>query len=53
MASHVDIPRGAANFKVFADMVKNVPTEFFEMTHARRRQGDQLRLRVARSAWSA
>ena len=32
MASHVDIPRGAANFKVFADMVKNVPTEFFEMT---------------------
>ena len=32
MASHVDIPLGAANFKVFADMVKNVPTEFFEMT---------------------
>jgi len=32
MASHMDIPRGAANFKVFADMVKNVPTEFFEMT---------------------
>ena len=32
MASHVDIPRGAANFKVFADMVKNVPTEFFEMS---------------------
>ncbi len=32
MASHVDIPRGAANFKVFADMVTNVPTEFFEMT---------------------
>ena len=31
MASHIDIPRGAANFKVFADMVKNVPTEFFEM----------------------
>ncbi|WP_077000104.1 2-hydroxymuconic semialdehyde dehydrogenase [Variovorax sp. KK3] len=32
LASHVDIPRGAANFKVFADMVKNVPTESFEMT---------------------
>lgn len=32
MASHIDIPRGAANFKVFADMVKNVPTEAFEMT---------------------
>ena len=31
LASHIDIPRGAANFKVFADMVKNVPTEFFEM----------------------
>ncbi|HMO47758.1 MAG TPA: 2-hydroxymuconic semialdehyde dehydrogenase [Rubrivivax sp.] len=31
LASHVDIPRGAANFKVFADIVKNVPTESFEM----------------------
>jgi len=31
LASHVDIPRGAANFKVFADTVKNVSTEFFEM----------------------
>ncbi|WP_038204593.1 2-hydroxymuconic semialdehyde dehydrogenase [Xenophilus azovorans] len=30
LASHIDIPRGAANFKVFADVVKNVPTEFFE-----------------------
>lgn len=30
LASHVDIPRGAANFKVFADIVKNVPTESFE-----------------------
>jgi len=25
LASHVDIPRGAANFKVFADIVKNAP----------------------------
>ncbi len=32
LASHIDIPRGAANFKVFADVVKNVPTEFFEMS---------------------
>ena len=32
LASHIDIPRGAANFKVFADLVKNVPTESFEMT---------------------
>ena len=31
IASHVDIPRGAANFRVFEDAVKNVPTEFFEM----------------------
>ncbi|PKO86379.1 MAG: 2-hydroxymuconic semialdehyde dehydrogenase [Betaproteobacteria bacterium HGW-Betaproteobacteria-12] len=31
LAAHIDIPRGAANFKVFADMVKNVPSEFFEM----------------------
>jgi aminomuconate-semialdehyde/2-hydroxymuconate-6-semialdehyde dehydrogenase len=28
---HVDVPRGAANFKIFADVVKNVPGEFFEM----------------------
>lgn len=31
LASHIDIPRGAANFKIFADVVKNVPTEFFDM----------------------
>lgn len=31
LASHLDIPRGAANFKIFADTVKNVGTEFFEM----------------------
>ncbi|EXF43948.1 2-hydroxymuconic semialdehyde dehydrogenase [Pseudomonas sp. BAY1663] len=31
LASHIDIPRGAANFKVFADLIKNVPTEAFEM----------------------
>lgn len=29
LACHVDIPRGAANFKVFADLLKNVPTESF------------------------
>lgn len=29
LASHIDIPRGAANFRVFADMVKNEPTESF------------------------
>lgn len=31
LASHIDIPRGAANFKIFADLVKNVPTESFHM----------------------
>jgi aminomuconate-semialdehyde/2-hydroxymuconate-6-semialdehyde dehydrogenase len=29
LASHVDIPRGAANFKVFADVIKNVASESF------------------------
>lgn len=32
LASRVDIPRGAANFKIFADTIKNVPTESFQMT---------------------
>ncbi len=31
IAAHIDIPRGAANFKVFADVVKNVPTETFHL----------------------
>ncbi|MAU40126.1 MAG: 2-hydroxymuconic semialdehyde dehydrogenase [Kordiimonas sp.] len=31
LASHIDIPRGAANFKVFADVVKNVPEEAFRL----------------------
>jgi aminomuconate-semialdehyde/2-hydroxymuconate-6-semialdehyde dehydrogenase len=31
LASHIDIPRGAANFKVFADIIRNVPTEAFRM----------------------
>ncbi|CCQ72611.1 2-hydroxymuconic semialdehyde dehydrogenase [Magnetospira sp. QH-2] len=31
LASHIDIPRGAANFKVFADVVKNVPAETFQL----------------------
>ncbi|TFY97430.1 2-hydroxymuconic semialdehyde dehydrogenase [Ramlibacter rhizophilus] len=30
LASHIDIPRGAANFKIFADTIKGVATEFFE-----------------------
>ena len=39
LASHLDIPRGAANFKIFADVVKNVPSEFFEMTTPAGRPG--------------
>lgn len=31
IASHIDIPRGAANFRVFADLVKNVPGEHFHL----------------------
>ncbi|MFC3052894.1 2-hydroxymuconic semialdehyde dehydrogenase [Kordiimonas pumila] len=31
LASHIDIPRGAANFRVFADGIANVSTETFEM----------------------
>ncbi len=29
LASHLDIPRGAANFRVFADLVKSVGTEAY------------------------
>jgi aminomuconate-semialdehyde/2-hydroxymuconate-6-semialdehyde dehydrogenase len=31
LARHIDIPRGAANFKIFADVIKNVGAEFFTM----------------------
>ncbi|MDO5641927.1 MAG: 2-hydroxymuconic semialdehyde dehydrogenase [Paracoccus sp. (in: a-proteobacteria)] len=31
IASHIDIPRGAANFHVFADQVTTLATESFEM----------------------
>ncbi len=31
MMEHAFIPRGAANFRVFADVVRNVPTEAFDM----------------------
>ena len=31
LAAHLDIPRGAANFQIFADVIKNAPTESFEM----------------------
>jgi aminomuconate-semialdehyde/2-hydroxymuconate-6-semialdehyde dehydrogenase len=31
VARHAFVPRGAANFRIFADVVKNAPSEFFEM----------------------
>jgi len=31
LARHIDIPRGAANFKAFAEVIKNAPTEAFSM----------------------
>jgi aminomuconate-semialdehyde/2-hydroxymuconate-6-semialdehyde dehydrogenase len=31
LASHIDIPRGAANFKMFADTIKTISTETFTM----------------------
>ena len=31
MMTHAFIPRGAANFKIFADVIKNVPEESFRM----------------------
>jgi aminomuconate-semialdehyde/2-hydroxymuconate-6-semialdehyde dehydrogenase len=31
LARHIDIPRGAANFKIFADTVRNVANKSFEM----------------------
>jgi aminomuconate-semialdehyde/2-hydroxymuconate-6-semialdehyde dehydrogenase len=31
LARHIDIPRGAANFRIFADVIKNVATESFQM----------------------
>lgn len=31
LASHLDIPRGAANFNIFADLIVGIPTEAFEM----------------------
>jgi aminomuconate-semialdehyde/2-hydroxymuconate-6-semialdehyde dehydrogenase len=48
LASHLDIPRGAANFRVFADTVKNVPTECFEMTTPEGRTALNYSVRVPR-----
>lgn len=31
LASHLDIPRGAANFQIFTDIIKSTATESFQM----------------------
>lgn len=46
VAAHLDIPRGAANFRVFADAVKNAPTEFFEMAMPEGRKAFNYSVRV-------
>src|SRR6202047_2187679 len=46
VATPVHTPRGAANFRIFADAVKNVPTEFFEMQTPEGRQAFNYSLRV-------
>jgi aminomuconate-semialdehyde/2-hydroxymuconate-6-semialdehyde dehydrogenase len=48
LASHLDIPRGAANFRVFADVVKNVPSECFEMAMPDGRTALNYSIRVPR-----
>jgi aminomuconate-semialdehyde/2-hydroxymuconate-6-semialdehyde dehydrogenase len=46
VASHLDIPRGAANFRIFADAVRNAPTEAFETTTPDNRQALNYSVRV-------
>jgi aminomuconate-semialdehyde/2-hydroxymuconate-6-semialdehyde dehydrogenase len=48
LARHIDIPRGAANFKIFADVVKNVPSEFFQMATPDKKGAINYALRVPR-----
>lgn len=48
LAAHVDIPRGAANFTIFADTIQNVSTESFEMTTPDGRTALSYALRVPR-----
>jgi aminomuconate-semialdehyde/2-hydroxymuconate-6-semialdehyde dehydrogenase len=48
LASHLDIPRGAANFRVFADVVKSVPGEVFELSMPDGRTALNYSIRVPR-----
>ena len=36
LASHISILRGAANFKIFADLAQNIPTESFMFSYSGR-----------------
>ncbi|MBB1486975.1 2-hydroxymuconic semialdehyde dehydrogenase [Oceanospirillum sediminis] len=57
--THAFIPRGAANFKVFADVIKNVPAESFQMATPDGRGALNYALRVPKgvigviSPWNA
>ena len=46
LASHLDIPRGAANFKIFADTIKSAGSEFFAMPTSDGRGAINYALRV-------
>jgi aminomuconate-semialdehyde/2-hydroxymuconate-6-semialdehyde dehydrogenase len=48
LASHVDIPRGAANFEAFTDTIKNASTESFRMTTPDGRDALSYAVRVPR-----
>jgi len=48
VASHLDIPRGAANFTVFAEIAKNASTESFTTQFPDGRQAINYALRVPR-----
>lgn len=48
LASHVDIPRGAANFKIFADTIKNAATESFQLATPDQRTALSYGVRVPR-----
>jgi aminomuconate-semialdehyde/2-hydroxymuconate-6-semialdehyde dehydrogenase len=48
LAAHVDIPRGAANFRVFADIIRCVATESFQMATPDARTALSYAVRVPR-----
>ena len=48
LASHVDIPRGAANFRIFAETIRSMPTESFEIRTPDNRTARSYSLRAPR-----